>query len=821
MGVLAGLVAFGVSYATRNHGSGDGLATPAGPGSKLETRGASFVIYPGASGFSVQSNDGASKRGADLSLVVDGVSRAIALGRDEIHVSEDGSLKAVFPIDLGGATTEAQLVFKIDRDNSALLVDLRIKGDAVAEPHSVSLRMEVAPSSPQVVFVSGVGEVADSASVTGSMLVMDSEPHAVGVVSTHGALGVATFIDDPGTPSEMRVTATSPALSLPAPSVSSTDLRVAAGASSMRLWRALFALEGMSTTHVKGRVTGTKDRARVFGRDGQGAPQLRATAADDGTFELDAPQSVIEWYAAIDAARASSVASFTPGTARDLVLDVSPGGALRVTVVDFDTKKPLTARLLVTGIKGTVDPSFGPDYRASGAGPLIDALHGDVETPLPSGKYRVAATKGLEWSVDAQEIEIAAGRTVEVHLEPRHVVPTPGVVGCDLHVHSRPSFDSPVSVEDRVLSLVGAGIDFAVPTEHNVVGDYASAIETFELAHEFASVTGVEITTMGGGFGHFGVFPYPKGETVPPYKHASMGYMIKAARGNDPRRFFQVHHPRLPKGIGYFSDIGFSPTMTRQTLHGRFDFDGIEIYNGFDIEDTGRVEQVLRDYHALLNLGYRHVATGSSDAHRIQYHWAGYPRTMVNLDAGPTGDTIDEKFDPMNVVAAIKKGHAIVTSGPVIELDLGGVHPGDEITTTDDPIKGHLRVRAAPWIDVASVQIILNGKMIQSFPVPSRPTKLGAEDGTLQEAEDRTIRFDEDLSIPVGDQNGWVQIIVRGERKMDDVLPFMPVPPFGFTNPVWITRTPVAPPPLIINGPAIRPASSAGGAAPLPNAPHP
>ena len=69
-----------------------------------------------------------------------------------------------------------------------------------------------------------------------------------------------------------------------------------------------------------------------------------------------------------------------------------------------------------------MDPSFGPDYRASGAGPLIDALRGDVTTPLPSGRYRVAATRGIEWSVDAKVIDISPGRVTEVELAPRHVL---------------------------------------------------------------------------------------------------------------------------------------------------------------------------------------------------------------------------------------------------------------------------------------------------------------------------------------------------------------------------------------------------------------
>ena len=186
-------------------------------------------------------------------------------------------------------------------------------------------------------------------------------------------------------------------------------------------------------------------------------------------------------------------------------------------MLDADTGRALTARLLVHGIDGTLDPSFGPDYRASGAGPIIDSLRGEVATPLPTGRYRVSATKGIEWSIDEQTVEIVSGRSAAVDLSLRHVVPTPGVVGCDLHVHARPSFDSPVLAEDRVLSLVSAGVDFAVPSEHNLIGDYAPALEALDLTRELATVNGVEITTFSPRFGHFGLFPYA-GPKIPPFK---------------------------------------------------------------------------------------------------------------------------------------------------------------------------------------------------------------------------------------------------------------------------------------------------------------
>jgi hypothetical protein len=598
----------------------------------------------------------------------------------------------------------------------------------------------------------------------------------------------------------MRVSATSSTTDPEGGKLAS--LRVVLGATSAAAWRSMSELQGLPTAPVHGRVTGTTDRALVFGRDSQGIPQVRAHTGDGGAFALDVPPTVVQWYAAIDPGRSSGLASFVPGTPRDLVLDVSPGGDLHVTIVDADGRRPIAARLLVRGLDGAVDPSFGPDYRASGAGPIIDALRGDVMTPLPSGRYRVAATKGIEWSVDAKNVDIAPGRVTEVELAPRHVVPTPGVLGCDLHVHARPSFDTPVSPEDRVTSLVAAGIDFAVPTEHNIVGDYSSAIETLDLRGALLSVPGVEVTTYSKGFGHFGVFPYPPSQLVPPYKHTSMNAIFRAVRTGGPgaaERYFQLNHPRLPKGIGYFANIGLDPKAPRTRIHNRVDFDGIEVYNGYDDERPERVDAVLRDYWALLNFGWRYTATGSSDSHRIQFHWAGYPRTMVTVDPNATLEADARPVDPLAVVAAIKKGHATVTSGPIIELEVAGAHPGDEVTTLDDPVHAHVRVRAAPWVDVTRIEVVVGGHLVHTFEVPSRPTQLGAESGTLEEAAARTIRFDRDVDIPVGPENGWVQIIARGDRRMDDVLPFMPVPPLGFTNPVYVVRHPVAPPPFPVS----------------------
>jgi hypothetical protein len=92
---------------------------------------------------------------------------------------------------------------------------------------------------------------------------------------------------------------------------------------------------------------------------------------------------------------------------------------------------------------------------------------------------------------------------------------------------------------------------------------------------------------------------------------------------------------------------------------------------------------------------------------------------------------------------------------------------------------------------------------VQTLDVPSRPTQVGPEPGTVADAAERTIRFDRNIEVAVGPDNGWVQVIARGERRLDDVLPFMPVPPMGFTNPVYVVRHPIPPPPFpVSSGPA-------------------
>jgi hypothetical protein len=155
-------------------------------------------------------------------------------------------------------------------------------------------------------------------------------------------------------------------------------------------------------------------------------------------------------------------------------------------------------------------------------------------------------------------------------------------------------------------------------------------------------------------------------------------------------------------------------------------------------------------------------------------------------------------IDTQAVVTAIKKGHSFVTSGPILDFDLEGAHPGDEVSTEATELHGHVRVRAAPWVDVTSLEVVAGGKTVDTIAIRSRPLTLGPELGDLADAEARTVRYEADLSvaIPPPPENTWVIVIARGDRKLDDALPFMPIAPRAFTNPIHVIRSSSAVPRL-------------------------
>jgi hypothetical protein len=495
----------------------------------------------------------------------------------------------------------------------------------------------------------------------------------------------------------------------------------------------------------------------------EGAPLARFAASPAATGALlprtclrarmEAPgYAPSEWVAAGDLGR--------PEAAAHLAMRA---GHLRWHVTDR-TGAPVPARLIVRGVAPTPDPDWGEDPRDGAA---LDAVHalGDGEIAIPPGRYGVVVSRGLEYTAREQTIAVEADRTVAIDAPLERVVDTSGWISADLHVHAVPSYDAPTLLADRVRSLAAMGVEVAAATDHNRVTDYGPTIRELGAGKWLTSIVGDEITTREPAIGHFNAFPLAAGSDPVPYLGTTPHDIFSAAHAAEPRdrdKVVQINHPRMGT-IGHFELLRFDPSdvegwRARSPL---FDasFDAFEVFNGDDYTAIERVEEVLRDWYALLDAGVRATATGNSDSHKLTYHEPGVPRNFVRV---PSDDPA--AFDERAFIEAVRRGRVVVSSGPFVRLRAGDADVGDEVAPGDTDV--HVRVEAPPWVDVTSVQLVRRGDVVREWRVHAAGT----------------VRLDASATVPMK-SGDWLIAVVRGEAPMT-MLHRPGAKPFAFTNPI-------------------------------------
>ncbi|HEY2952743.1 MAG TPA: hypothetical protein VGK40_09180, partial [Verrucomicrobiae bacterium] len=195
---------------------------------------------------------------------------------------------------------------------------------------------------------------------------------------------------------------------------------------------------------------------------------------------------------------------------------------LAVSVTDVAGNKPLPCRLTVVDNHGALAPLLGltntPLPEDSGAQRIavrpgvVYTGNGAARFGLPAGDYTVYASRGFEWSVATQRVHVATGQLVRLSLQLQREVLTPGLVCCDTHVHTfTHSGHGDATIDERMLTLAGEGIELPIATDHNLHIDYSGPAGRMGVADWFTPVTGNEVTTAAG---HFNIFLIEPGATV-------------------------------------------------------------------------------------------------------------------------------------------------------------------------------------------------------------------------------------------------------------------------------------------------------------------
>ncbi len=494
--------------------------------------------------------------------------------------------------------------------------------------------------------------------------------------------------------------------------------------------------------------------------DAGSAPQIETVYA----YATVAPKETVRFRRALSYSPIPEAAKKPP-----------PSGTLDVHLVD-EAGRPLAAKLTLRGTHGTADPNFGDDGDVTGAGRFVWSGRGEFSRALPVGDYHVLATAGFQRAAASWNIHVGTGETVDLHGHLDRVIDTPGWIAADLHLHQAPSIDADIGYSERVIAVAAEGVELAVATDHYVVSDLGPTVKELrksgKLASPLMTMIGSEVSTVGHLFGHFNVFPLKMNARIG-YVNTTPHQLFADARAASPHGILQVNHPRFPE-IGYFLTYHLDPKTGRVPWQYQKDFDSdydaLEVFNGSEATLPVRTRHVLFDWIHLLGLGHHYTATGNSDSHKLFFIDPGVPRNLIHYGQAKS-DADDVHADPQAVIDAIRAGHVLVTSGPIIDVNVDGAGPGDTVRGHGKHLVLHIRVRAAPWIDVRNVQVLLGGRgsRIRWIAVP----KSG-----------KVVRLDTKVPLYVPAKT-FVIVVARGLDDLPNV--YSPgIKPFAFTNPIWL-----------------------------------
>jgi hypothetical protein len=448
--------------------------------------------------------------------------------------------------------------------------------------------------------------------------------------------------------------------------------------------------------------------------------------------------------------------------------EVARLGRVEVRVSERSSGAPLPARVTVARADGTLLDVYYAERPETAVRPGIAyTADGVAALEVPEGRCRVWASRGMEWSADQAEVDVEFGGRSSVALALEREVDTTGWVAADTHIHTLThSGHGDASVEERLVTLAGEGIELAVATDHNHQTDYRPLQRELALAPHFTPVVGNEVTTDNG---HMNAFPLDPAAAVPPHEETDWKKLVAGIRAKGARVVI-LNHPRWPEdGEDPLTKLGFDERTGENAAGQEFTFDCIELVNSDS--PTSPPRMVLPAWYALLERGQRFTGVGASDSHAVGVI-VGQGRTYV-----PSATDDPARIDVDAACRAFLEGRVSVSLGLFATLSIAGKGMGETAEASGEELEASVLVRHPSWVTPRELELVVNGAVAARISLDESASD---ERTTLQE---RRVRF----ALPAREQS-WVVAIATGDKV---TAPFwsMSLPEaMAITNPVFVRR---------------------------------
>ena len=372
-------------------------------------------------------------------------------------------------------------------------------------------------------------------------------------------------------------------------------------------------------------------------------------------------------------------------------------GTLNINIADGG---PAVVKLFASSDE---DPAGWTPDRPHGTTCMGYIRDGSMEIPIEPGNYRVLVHRGTRYSSYEEEIEIVSGASASLTATINPISIPYSVFGLDGHSHSAPSGDGKVSMEGRLMSHVGHGVEFSVSTEHDHAVDFSPLLSALGLSNHMVSIIGSEVSPPMRG--HFNAYPIVQNK--------------EAVNGGSPIWWDEIRDTSVLFDLMYsiVEENGVVQANHPSGTGGLFGSASYDIANGeidkprywssdfatFELLNDGHYSSVLPFYIDMLSRGMKPTPMGVSDSHTSE-SGVGINKTYVFAEDSSTE----------SIMEAIQNQHVVVSRGPLVVAKIGSdIAFGRTFEGSQDL---HVEVFAPDWMIIDTVQLYENGDVIHEVP---------------------------------------------------------------------------------------------------------
>jgi TolB protein len=439
-----------------------------------------------------------------------------------------------------------------------------------------------------------------------------------------------------------------------------------------------------------------------------------------------------------------------------------PTGILKVRVVADGSSTP--NRVHLTAADGKFYAPNDAYARASSQGDPIFHNAGEFEVTLPVGEATLTVVKGFEFQPQEVAAEVTAGEvtTLTVALERLTDMGAKGWYSASTHVHSNYGGNLHNSLENLMLMSRSEDQDLVleqVANKDNRILDY----QYFEPGGGAHSISEPDQVVVVGQeyrppfYGHVFMFGLQE-HLISPFVTGYEGTAIESLYPSNTDMFLKAKaqgavtgyvHPFLGENDPLAGNLGGGKGFLVDAALGTTD--------ALEWSDSSRA--AFYPMYAVWNNGLHVTATGGEDSISSlqRSKLVGSFRTYVYT--GNAGLTMEAWFD------GLKRGRAFVSSGPLLELEVGSALPGDTVALPAGGGEVAITGRLRSITPLNEVLLVCNGEVAERFPL-------------------RRDRHRLDIATTVTiDRSGWCHL--RTEGAPEQRFPLDVDYAQALTNPVW------------------------------------